>query len=418
MKISNQQQKSLFLYLVLTSIVARIGFISIHNLDLLRTPYNHTLTEKEYQESQWTQSQNVSPDVLLDEWAIQSGYTGWKNYEDEMRGTVAIDEKRIAIIQDKKDKGISDSTLYAYAGYKYVTGTSPHLLNPEHPPFAKYLIGWSIQLFGNTVIGSLVVGVLLLVVVGWFTYIITHSYLRAAIAALLVSSFSLFKDQLINGPQLELYQALFVLLFLSFHTVWLKNKNRTMYIFASIVLGLGLSTKTLLPFLTLFGIYILAVHFISFSKNKQYAVISSLFLLGAAGLVFVLTYLPYFSQGNSLRSFLGLQKYIVMFYQTSSIPLVEFFGNYIRLITTGSWKFWDEARTVSQYSAWDISWPLLTILSCIASVRSFMRYTYLVLFLFLYHAFLFVTPIFPRYLLLLFIPSIIIIVSTFGKKQL
>ena len=39
--------------------------------------------------------------------------------------------------------------------------------------------------------------------------------------------------------------------------------------------------------------------------------------------------------------------------------LLEFAGNYLRLIVTGSWKFWDSARTVSFYSEWNILWPLI-----------------------------------------------------------
>lgn len=405
------------LYVVMVvAIVGRVGFIGYQNSNQLSLSYDPAQYEKTFQESQWAQSQNIAEDVLLDEWALKNGFTGWKNYEDATVNRSEIDTQKKAIIQEKKDKGISDSTLYTYVGYKYATGTSPHLLNPEHPPFAKYLIGWSILIFGNAVVGQHIAGLLLLGVVSWYAYILTGSGVRALFSAFVVSMFSLFEDQLVHGPQLELYQALFVLTFLAVHTLWLKKQKPLLFIFSCLTLGLALSTKTAAPFIILFSVYVVLTHSIIFSKNKLYGVKSALLLLIGAGVVFSLTYYAFFTQGNSIRAFLGLQKYIITFYQTSTIPLVEFFGNYLRLITTGSWKFWDEARTVSQYSEWNISWPLIIILSIVSSYRSHKIYPHLLIFLIIYHVFLFFTPVFPRYLFLLFIPSIISIVSVFGKK--
>jgi predicted membrane-bound dolichyl-phosphate-mannose-protein mannosyltransferase len=45
--------------------------------------------------------------------------------------------------------GISDATLYAYAGWRYMQGVSPDQILFEHPPLGKYLIGLSIAVFGN-----------------------------------------------------------------------------------------------------------------------------------------------------------------------------------------------------------------------------------------------------------------------------
>lgn len=44
---------------------------------------------------------------------------------------------------------ITDSDLYAYAGWNYVSGVSPDKINFEHPPLAKYLIGLSAVVFSN-----------------------------------------------------------------------------------------------------------------------------------------------------------------------------------------------------------------------------------------------------------------------------
>lgn len=406
----------LFSIIILAATCLRIGWIAYQNQSLLNSPYSNDSFEKLYRESQWVQSQNVAPDVLLDDWAVKNGYTGWKNYEDSTADKQKIETQKNTIFEQVKKKGISDSTLYSYVGYQYVTGTAPHLLNPEHPPLSKYFIGWSILLFGNVPIGLFVVGVLLLIVVGWYTYVLTGSLLRASCAAFLVSMFSLYEDQLVHGPQLELFQALFAMCFLTFHLMWLKKPKIWKFILSCISLGLALSTKTVAPFIVLFGLYIAGSHWVRFPKDKKYASLSALVLLIGSGIVFTLTYFDYFMKGNSLRSFLGLQKYIISFYQSSSIPFIEFVGNYLRLIATGEWKFWDEARTVSHYTEWNVTWPLITILSIISSYRSYKTYPNLLIFIFVYHMFLFFTPIFPRYLLLLFIPSTISIVSVFGKK--
>ncbi|MCX7955575.1 MAG: hypothetical protein N2593_00475, partial [Patescibacteria group bacterium] len=36
---------------------------------------------------------------------------------------------------------IGDDILYTYVGVKYLQGTDPSLINPEHPPLGKNLIG-------------------------------------------------------------------------------------------------------------------------------------------------------------------------------------------------------------------------------------------------------------------------------------
>ncbi len=385
-----------FLYLV---------FICLTHRNLFLTKYDTAGTKKLYEQSQWQQSQNISPDKVLDEWAIGKKYTGWKNFIDENKSKTDTEKIKKEILTAVQKKGISDSTLYSYAGYMYVKGENPSLLNPEHPPLGKYIIGISTVLFGNPYIGLLVICILTLSIVYKITHLITRSFFSSSLAVFLTSLFPLFYDQLINGPQLELFQLFFTLLFFYFLLTWEKNRKTRTFFISGVWYGCALSMKTFLPFFLLFSVVLFAFFYFSSQRKIRTSLIHFSSMTGVGLIVFALTYFSFFVQGGTVRSFLGLQKYIIVYYQNSHIPLIEFAGNYIRLIATGSWKFWDTGRTVSFYSEWNILWPLIFIVGTYAIIKN--KNILLAIFIFIYNVFLFFTPIFPRYLLLLFVPYII-----------
>lgn len=67
------------------------------------------------------------------------------------------------ISQYVKEEGaawIADEIVFAYAGWNYINGGNPILLNPENPPLGKYLVGLSIKLFNNEKIPTLIFGLL------------------------------------------------------------------------------------------------------------------------------------------------------------------------------------------------------------------------------------------------------------------
>jgi len=374
------------------------------NRALLFRPYDPVQAEKTYGQSQWQQSQNVAPDKARDEWAIQNKYTGWSDYVSENKNKVDVKKVSDQILASIGKKVVSDSFLYGYVGYKYVNGANPSLLNPEHPPLAKYLIGYSIRIFGNEHGIGIMVAILILLLVAVVSYEINGSLLLAGFALFVTSLFPLFTDQIINGPQLELYQLFFFLLVILFLLKWMKKKKMILCVGMGVSFGMLLSTKTLLPFFLLFSGWLVI------SLWKRWKELFIIFFTGA--LTFCLTYYVYFAQGGTLRTFLGLQKYIVTFYGNSSIPLLEFAGNYLRLIFTGYWKFWDTARTVSAYAEWNILWPLIFLIGMYMLKIQWTKKKYshpLIWFVILYNLFVFIIPVFPRYLLLLFVPLIILL---------
>jgi hypothetical protein len=379
-------------------------YIIITNSSFLFKKFDPIQAEKKYSESQWAQSQNVSEIKILDEWALKNGYTGWRNYIDEIVDKLKIKNQKSKIIKEIQDKGVSDSFLYSYVGYKYSTGVNPSLLNPEHPPLAKYLIGYSIQLFGNEHMIGIGLAFISLLLVAVISFQIHGSILFAGLSLFIFSLFPLFVDQIIHGPQLELYQLFFFLLVVHMLLMGREKNKFVYYIFVGVFFGMLLSTKTLLPFLVLFSGWLVI------SLWKKWKELFVILIIGA--ITFCLTYWTYFVQGGTLRSFLGMQKYIVTYYGNSSIPIFEFAGNYLRLIFTGSWKFWDASRTVSAYSEWSLLWPIIFIIGIYKLKINWLKYKRSHLFIWffiLYNLFIFIIPIFPRYLLLLFTPLIILL---------
>ena len=60
-----------------------IFYVIFANSHILFKKFDPIAAEKTYSQSQWQQSQNISPIKALDEWALKNDFTGWRNYEDE-----------------------------------------------------------------------------------------------------------------------------------------------------------------------------------------------------------------------------------------------------------------------------------------------------------------------------------------------
>lgn len=323
-------------------------------------------------------------------------------------------------------KPISDEQLYAYAGYEYVKGANPILINPEAPPLGKYIIGTSILLFNNEKIGSVLFGIITLIMLYFLVQLLTDSALLSSFAVFLTSFNTLFIDQLIHAPQLDIYQSFFFLLFLYLFIQYVKKKNITFLIHSGVALGLFSSIKVFVyqfSFL-LFGIVLYYALLFFFTKKKARAFpFKDIFIVtGTALLVFSLTYFSYFLQEGSLRGLLGVQKWIFLFYRSSEIDTIRIIGSYIPLIFVNKWQFWSEGYPLISYKQWSFLWPVLfatSLLIVIDNIRK-KRIDVITTFFITYNLFLFVTPIFPRYLLLLFLMTnciiCVFIANTFKNK--
>lgn len=286
-------------------------------------------------------------------------------------------------------ESIGDDGLYAYAGWEYIKGKDPTLLNAEMPPFGKYLIGASIVLFQNQNVFALFSGVLALIALYLLSKFVLKDVILALLPVLFFSLEPLFYTQL-RAPFLDLlYLAL-----LSFTFYFFLKKQ---FLLSFISLGLMMATKASIATLGLIfateGVYLLINK--DFSSLKKF-----IFFLPITIIVFLATYIQYFFLGHTVKQFLGVQKWILNFYAVGAK------GNIIdvfQMLIIGKWSTWWE-KTDAFVSEWQITWPLLFI-SFIAvsifTIKKRKRDTILLLHLWvgIYIIFLMIVPVFPRYLL-------------------
>ncbi|PIY72320.1 hypothetical protein COY87_01580 [Candidatus Roizmanbacteria bacterium CG_4_10_14_0_8_um_filter_33_9] len=317
-------------------------------------------------------------------------------------------ESQWAIPNSKKP--ISDETLYTYAGYKYINGTNPILINPEAPPLGKYLIGLSILLFNSQETINILVGLFCLVLIYKIIFTVTSSVFYSIIGVFFTSINTLFIDQLIHTPQLEIFQLLFILLIFICVIQYQKNKNVSWIIYIGILLGCFFSIKAFFLHFSLALLW-LGIYFFTLNKSKNKKnLFSFVIIITIALIVFTLTYFNYFFHNGTLRGFLGVQKWIMLFYQDSKIETLKIMGGYISLIFFNKWRFWSNGYPLISYDSWSILWPFIYILG-IYSVYILKKHQLLlsiISFIGAYSLFLFFIPVFPRYLLLLFIPLTIV----------
>jgi len=235
-------------------------------------------------------------------------------------------------------KPIGDDIIYAYAGASYVRGKNPILINSEHPPLAKNLIGLSAVYLGNEYYFSLFSGLFAFLSFCTLTYKVLKSRLHSFLIALIVALEPLFVANYFL-TLLDLLTFAFLNLYFYFLPEGRKGENTNVYL-SSIFLGLIISTK----FYGLAFPLILStlIYFFVFKKYKT--AFHYLFGLIISLSVLVVNYFQFFKYGNSLTDFLKLQKYIYVFHSQGRRD--TFFPNFSfpSLIFTGRF-FLDKTKT-------------------------------------------------------------------------
>lgn len=292
------------------------------------------------------------------------------------------------VVPDSKES-IGDDGLYAYVGWEYIHGRDPSLLNAEMPPFGKYMIGLSEIIFSNQNIFALLSGLLVLAGLYVLGKVIFKNTMLALIPVMLFSSDPLFFSQL-RAPFLDsLYLGLLIFIFIFV----LKEK----FLPACIFLGLMAATKSSASIFLIVPAVIIAYLF----YMKDYRQIKKFLLfLPVSILVFLLTYARYFLLGHNLREFLGLQKWIITFYETGAKGTA---GAAWQILLSGKWPTW--WGTVEQVNEWSLLWPLSLVAALfyiykVLPRRRLYKSTLLGFWIIVYLIFLTFVPVWPRYLLL------------------
>lgn len=338
---------------------------------------------------------------------------------------------------------ISDEELLSHAGFQYAKGLNPILINSDHPPLGKYIIGWTTMLTGNNRSSSLIFGTVSYLLMGIIIWKLTHSYTALGIGFLLQSLDTVFMDQVYYSPILDIIQVSFLLLFLLFFLQYLESRKWWYMILMGIAAGAMAGIKLLFPVLVLFSVTLtLLVLWSVLKKNAAWLKDLGLLVVSGsiAGLSYMASYTVLFLQGGDVRTFLGVQKWIFLFWKNNSVTEMDVWGNVIPLILFNQWKVWWGTDPYIQFENWSIMWPIVFIMG--VAIALFHGIRFLLMFrtkkgttevhahrLFLVHIsgwavaailYLLFIPISPRYLMIVYFPLYILIshaIYMFLKKR-
>ncbi|OGK62042.1 hypothetical protein A2334_04185 [Candidatus Roizmanbacteria bacterium RIFOXYB2_FULL_38_10] len=321
---------------------------------------------------------------------------------------------------------ISDEELLSHAGYKYINGLNPILINSDHPPLGKYIIGLFTIIFQNNRIVSLFFALSNFILIFLVVFSLTHSKLLASLSLFFLSLDPMLIDQIIHSPILDIIQVSFLLLYIYLLSLWLKSERTLLLFFMGIALGCLSSIKLYFPAFVAIGVTGLAL--ISYKKHVRIMFRYVFVILPVAFITYAGTYLRYFIEIKAFLPFFGVQKWIYLFWQNNSIDRSKTFANVLPLILQNRWRVWWGEKPYITYSGWSLVWPVFFVLSIISTIfflyqlfvmkldkknqkdASFQIGIFLSYWFIVFLFYLCFIPISPRYLMMLYFPSYIQVV--------
>jgi hypothetical protein len=265
--------------------------------------------------------------------------------------------------QKEKPVIIPDETVFSYAAGAYIRGVDPILVNSEHTPLAKYLIGLGIVIFKNdSVMSLLFFGLFLMAMTGVSVMVIPNRKL-ALVPVFLFGSETLFINQLKYTPLLDLFHITFLLFAVAFY-LW-EYRHRSDFPFTAIFIGLTAASKTIIPALIMAPVIVGHLVFTGQAKRIRPFLLSSVLTVA----VFLSTYVRTFLSGYSFWQFLGFQKWIIGYYTNLlSQPLAAWF-----LVFTGRMQTWWGDRSTVAAGDWQVTWPIITVGTVVAIAAVFKK---------------------------------------------
>lgn len=292
---------------------------------------------------------------------------------------------------------IPDHIVYGYAAWKYIHGKNPTLINPEMPPLGKYLMGISILLFKRIEIGSLVFGIFSLILVFLIGKIVLKSTILALIPVVILSFEPLFIGQL-DTALLDIYHLFFILL--AFYFFILAQRKNLFFIPASLALGGVMAVKFYAAGIIVafsWGLYLIII------RNYR-GLINLIVSLPLAILVLMASYFKIFLEGENLRRFFGIQKWMWDFHSQGKFLVPP--GSIWQLIFLKKWITWWADRRPLPAPDWQITWPITTIISLTMGALALLKKkrwpseaNILLIWVIVYLASLSFGVVYPRYLL-------------------
>lgn len=310
---------------------------------------------------------------------------------------------------DKSSDIISDSRLYALKGYLFIDKNLP-LTNfePGHPPLASYFMGISNALFGHPLWANIIAGSVFFLTFYWFLCQVSNQRLAT------LAFFTLIIQGLINQQfvetYLDIYQLLFALIGIASFQYWWRSDRDIFLFICQISLGLMLSTKFFLSGIVLPISLTLGVLAGNSLKKFLKFVFSMFFIFVGFGI----GHLSFFIHNGSIVDFIRFQRYVLNWWAGS--PIVPPFQMW-DLVFFNRWHTWWGSGILS-VPEWSPLWAIFLVGGLVSpifikfnkSINPLFLSSWLWLVLGLIQ--LSFTAIFPRHLLFVFLPSLILISLT------
>ena len=256
----------------------------------------------------------------------------------------------------KENAGIiPDETVFSYAAGAYIRGVDPILINSEHTPLGKYMIGLFILVMKNDKFIVLPSAILTLVAV----WIIGSMTLKDKVAALIpvavLTTEPLFLGQIRIAPLLDIIQLPWLLFAIA---AFLWERSRRSFFVTAVMIGLVMATKTVVPAILLVATF---MAFLGLQRQWKQIVRLSLWL-SISGIIFVASYTRTFMSGYTIAEFIGFQKWIFLYQQSKLI----FPFSVWPFLFFNQWQAWWGDMRILSADDWRWTWPVSTVLGWIA----------------------------------------------------
>ena len=241
-----------------------------------------------------------------------------------------------------------DQEIYSVAGWLYAHGTSPSVVNPEHPPLGKYLIGAGSRFLANPVIVPLLAGLLAILLFFSFASDALGDPVSGFAVAAVLSSTKLFQVHVTETFLEGLVLAAMIA------GVWLlgrlsSGKGNPLVLLLALVAVTGFGVAAKWPVVVL-----IAVSLVFFALIRRYDWMWAYgAMLPAAALIYLSSYSAYFVAGHSLGDFAALQFSMLHRWQTvwegTNQPLFTIW----QILFTGYCEYGDRVTPL-----WQWHWPV------------------------------------------------------------
>lgn len=246
---------------------------------------------------------------------------------------------------------IPDETVFSYAAGAYIRGVDPIIINSEHTPLGKYIIGLFILFMKNDKFVVLPSAILTLIAVWIIGSMTLKDKVVAFIPVALLATEPLFLNQIRTAPLLDIIQLPWILFAIAAF-LWERRKGK--FLITAVMIGLVMATKTIIPGILLVMTFVVFL----FLQRKWKHIMQLILWLVISVVIFVASYTKTFMSGYTISDFIGFQKWIFLYQKSKLI----FPFSVWRLLLFNQWQAWWGDMRILAADDWRFTWPVSTIL--------------------------------------------------------